>query len=100
MLKTTNTIGPGPFALSGPGVVESVLRAAGLQPTDRGEFSMVLDSPTAEAACRAMMGAVGARNPAQRGRTRSASHPGCATRIPGGDRRLPNQERFQFVIAA
>ena len=50
---------PGPFALSGPGVVELVLEAAGLRLIDRGEVPIVVDYPDAESACRAMMAGSG-----------------------------------------
>jgi hypothetical protein len=37
--------GPGPFALSEPGAVESALQAAGLRPIDAGEVPIVLSYP-------------------------------------------------------
>jgi len=53
---------PGPFALSGPGVLESVLESAGLQLVDRGEVPIVVEYPDAETACSAMMaGSAGVR---------------------------------------
>jgi SAM-dependent methyltransferase len=53
---------PGPFALSAPGTLESVLEEAGLQPVESGELSVVLDYPDAEAVCRSMMaGSAGTR---------------------------------------
>jgi hypothetical protein len=47
--------GPGPFALSEPGAVESALQAAGLRPIDAGEVPIVLSYPEAETACRAFL---------------------------------------------
>jgi SAM-dependent methyltransferase len=46
---------PGPFALSAPGRVESVLEDAHLRLVDRGEAPVVLDYPEAEAVYRSMM---------------------------------------------
>lgn len=50
---------PGPFALSAPGKLESVLEGANLQPVDGGEISAVLDYPHADAVCRSMMAGSG-----------------------------------------
>ena len=101
--------GPGPFALSAPGVMESVLEAAGLRPLDRGAVPIVLDYPDAEAACRAMMAGSGAVRAIQHSgeervwqvilealeefRVGTAGQPdsGCGYRT---------EHRFRFVIAA
>jgi SAM-dependent methyltransferase len=92
---------PGPFALSGPGVVEAVLQAAGLRLVERGEVPIVVDYPDAEAACRAMMqGSAGVRAVQHSGeaRVRQAILEGLAAyRTKGDGYRLEN--RFRFLIA-
>jgi SAM-dependent methyltransferase len=53
---------PGPFALSAPGMAESVLEKAGLRVIDRGDVPEVIEYPEADAACRSMMaGSAGVR---------------------------------------
>jgi SAM-dependent methyltransferase len=92
---------PGPFALSAPGVVESVLEAADLQPVDRGEFPIVLDYPDAEAACRSMMAGSGAARAIPHSgeeRVRQTILEGLQEfRVETGGYRLEN--RFRSVIA-
>jgi SAM-dependent methyltransferase len=51
--------GPGPFALSGAGVLDTVIEAAGLRALERGELRVVLDYPDADAVCRSMMAGSG-----------------------------------------
>jgi SAM-dependent methyltransferase len=46
---------PGPFALSKPGVVDSMLEAAGLRVVDSGTVPVVVEYPDAEAASTAIM---------------------------------------------
>jgi SAM-dependent methyltransferase len=93
---------PGPFALSPPGVAESVLEAAGLRLMDRGEVPVVVDYLDAEAACRVMM--------AGSGGVRAIEHVGEERvrqvilgaleefRVGTGGYRFEN--RFRFLIAA
>jgi len=50
---------PGPFALSGPGVAEGMVEAAGLQVVNHDELTVALHYPDADAACRAMMAGSG-----------------------------------------
>ena len=45
---------PGPFALSQPGQVESLLERAGLTPADHGKVNCPFEYPDAETACRAL----------------------------------------------
>lgn len=91
---------PGSFALSDPGVLQSTLRSASLQPIDSGVIAVVLDYPDAEAVLRAMMtGGAGAR---------AVQHVGAEQvrrvilerleefRVENGYRFV---NRFQFVIA-
>jgi len=93
---------PGPFALSAPGRVEAVLEAAGLRTTERGEASIVVAYPDADAACRAMMaGSAGVRAVQHSGedRVRQAILEALEPfRMETGGYRLEN--RFRFVIAA
>jgi SAM-dependent methyltransferase len=93
--------GPGPFALSGPGVAKSVLESAGLRAVDRGEVPVVSEFPDAEAACRAMMaGSSGARAIAHSGeqRVRQAILEALEEfRLETGGYRIEN--RFRFLIA-
>jgi SAM-dependent methyltransferase len=93
--------GPGPFALSTPGVIESALDASGLRTVDRGDAAIVLVYPNAEAACRALM--------AGSGSARAIQHVGEAQvrqailkalegfRTEAGDYQIKNQ--FRFFIA-
>jgi SAM-dependent methyltransferase len=93
--------GPSPFALSSPGLLASVLEAAGLQCVSRGEFPVVLHYPTAETACRAFMaGGGGARAVQHSGEehVRQAILQALEEfRMETGEYRIEN--RFQFVIA-
>lgn len=92
--------GPGPFALSAPGVLESVLETAALRPVDRGEIPRVSDYPDAEAACRALLAgsALAIRHSGEE-RVRQAILEALeAFRVETGGYRIEN--RFRFVIAA
>ena len=93
--------GPGPFALSASGAVEAALEAAGFHPIDRGQISIVLDYPNAEAASRAFMAGGGSARATQHsGQERVRRAIGEALegfRAATGDYRIEN--RFQFLIA-
>jgi SAM-dependent methyltransferase len=94
--------GPGPFALSAPGALESALQAAGLRSIDAGEFPIVMSFPDAEMACKAFL--------AGGGSARAIQHSGeervqqtmrdvlKGFRVETGEYRIEN--RFRFVIAA
>jgi SAM-dependent methyltransferase len=92
---------PGPFALSGPGVLETTLETAGLHIVDRGEVPIVVEYPDVEAACNAMLaGSAGVRavQHSGEGRVRQA----IVDRLeefhrPTGGYLFEN--RFRFVIA-
>jgi hypothetical protein len=92
---------PGPFALSAPGVAESVLEEAGLRLVDQGEAPVMAVYPDAEAACRVMMaGSAGVRAIQQVGeeRVRRAIMERLeAFRVASGGYRFEN--RFRFLIA-
>lgn len=92
----------GPFSLSGPGVVEAVVEAAGLRLIDRDKITVVLHYPDAEAACRAMMAGSGGMRAIQhvgeervRQATLGALEP---FRVEAGGYRFENH--FRLVIAA
>lgn len=92
---------PGPFALSAPGVAESVLEAAGLHMVSHGEVPIVVHYPDAEAACRVMMagsGGVRAIQHVGEVRVRQAILEALeAFRVGTGGYRFEN--RFRYVIA-
>jgi SAM-dependent methyltransferase len=93
---------PGPFALSSPGMLESVLDASGLRVLDRGQTTVVLEYRDAEEASRAMMaGSGGVRAIRHVGEERVRQvileHLG-PFRVEVGGYRFTN--RFQWVIAA
>lgn len=92
---------PGPFTLTAPGVLESVLEAAGWQVMDRGTIPVLVDFPDAEAACRATMaGSTTARAIQQVGEARVRAVVLQALeefRTESGRYQLTN--RFRFVIA-
>ena len=94
--------GPGPFALSEPGAVESALQAAGLRPIDAGEVPIVLSYPEAETACRAFLAGGGSARAIQHSgeeRVRRAMRDVLeGFRLETGEYRIEN--RFRFVIAA
>jgi SAM-dependent methyltransferase len=93
--------GPGPFALSAFGAAEPVLEAVGLLPVDRGQISIVLEYPTAEAACRAFMaggGSARAVHHSGQERVRQAIQETLEEfRSVTGEYRIKNC--FQFLIA-
>ncbi len=94
--------GPGPFALSAPGTLESIVEAAGLRAVEQGASVVVLAYATAEDACRAFLagGTAG----------RALQHSGEARvlqalrevleefRVGAGGYRVENH--FRWVIAA
>ena len=93
--------GPGPFALSEPGVAESVLEAAGLRVVDGGQVPVVVEYPDSDAACGAMMaGGIAARAVQHSGeeRVRQAMLEALEEFRVGTDGyRIEN--RFRFLIA-
>jgi len=93
---------PGPFALSAPGVLESVLEAAGLRPVERGEVPIVVAYPDDGAACQALLaGSAGARAMQHSGEARVRQAIRAALeefRVETGGYRIEN--RFRFIIAA
>jgi len=92
---------PGPFSLSGPGVLERVLEAAGFRPVDRGEIPVVFHHPDAGAACRSLMSGGGSARAVRHsgeGRVRQAILEALEEfRVATGGYRIEN--RFRFVIA-
>jgi len=92
---------PGPFALSAPGVVESMLETAHLRPVDGGEIPITFHYPDAEVACRAMLAGGGAARAIQHSgeeRVRQTIVDALeAFRVETGGYRIEN--RFRFVIA-
>jgi SAM-dependent methyltransferase len=92
---------PGPFALSAPGVAESVLEEAGLRLVDKGEVPVMAVYPDAEAACRVMMaGSAGVRAIQHSGeeRVRQAILERLeAFRVASDGYRFEN--RFRYLIA-
>lgn len=94
--------GPGPFALSAPGVAEAALEAAGLRPIDGGTVPVVVAYADREAALGAMLaGSAGPRAIAQSGaeRVRQVMLDALEEfRVPTGGYQFEN--RFRFLIAA
>jgi SAM-dependent methyltransferase len=94
--------GPGPFALSAPGALESALQAAGLRSIDVGEFPVVMSFPDAETACKAFLAGGGSARAIQHSgeeRVRRALRDVLeGFRVETGGYRIEN--RFRFVIAA
>jgi len=94
--------GPGPFALSAPGALESALQAAGLRSIDVGEFPVVMSFPDAETACKAFLAGGGSARAIQHSgeeRVRRALRDVLeGFRVDTGGYRIEN--RFRFVIAA
>jgi ubiquinone/menaquinone biosynthesis C-methylase UbiE len=92
---------PGPFALSAPGLAESVLQKAELRVIDQGEVPEVIEYPDGDAACGSMMaGSAGVRSIQHSGeeRVRQAILERLeAFRIASGGYRSEN--RFRFLIA-
>jgi SAM-dependent methyltransferase len=92
---------PGPFALSAPGVAESVLEQAGMRVQDRGAVPEVIEYPDADAACRSMMaGSAGVRAIQQVGEERvrqAILEPLETFRVASGGYRFEN--RFRYLIA-
>jgi SAM-dependent methyltransferase len=92
---------PGPFALSEPGVLESALESAGVQPVESGEVPIVVDYPDGATACKAMMaGSAGVRAVQHSGEervTQAILHALGPYRSGTGGYRMEN--RFRFVIA-
>jgi SAM-dependent methyltransferase len=94
--------GPGPFALSAPGAVESALKAAGLRLIDAGEFPIVLTFPDAETASKAFLAGGGSARAIQHSgadRVRQAMRDVLeGFQAETGEYRIEN--RFTFAIAA
>lgn len=92
---------PDPFALSGTGVIESVLEVAGLRPIDGGGISIDLSYPDAVAACRSLMtGSSAARAVQHSGKDRveqAILEALAEFRLGTGGYRIENH--FRFVIA-
>ena len=92
---------PGPFALSSPGVVDSVLEGAGGRVVNRGNQSVVLEYPNVESACRAAMagsGAVRAIQHSGEARVRQAILEALSPfRTEAGSYRMHNT--FHYLIA-
>jgi SAM-dependent methyltransferase len=94
--------GPGPFALSAPGAMESALQAAGLRSIDAGEFPIVMSFSDADTACKAFLAGGGSARAIQHSgeeRIRRAMRDVLGGfRVETGEYRIEN--RFRFVIAA
>jgi hypothetical protein len=93
--------GPGPFALSEPGLLESTLEAAGLGPVESGEVPVQVKYPEPQTACRALMASgmsVRAIQHSGEERVRRAILEALdAFRTDTGSYRIQN--RFRLVIA-
>lgn len=91
---------PGPFALSGPGILEAALESAGLRVVHRGEVPIVVEYPDAETAVRASMSSGGTARAVQHSgedRVRQVLREVLQEfHAEGGAIRLQN--RFRFVI--
>jgi SAM-dependent methyltransferase len=92
---------PGPFALSAPGVAESMLEQTGLRVIDHADVPEVIEYPDADAVCRSMMaGSAGVRAIQHSGEERVRQEileRLEAFRVASGGYRFEN--RFRFLIA-
>ncbi|WP_084959222.1 class I SAM-dependent methyltransferase [Thermoactinospora rubra] len=93
---------PGPFALSAPGALEELVRAAGLNPQDAGEAPMTFDHPDLDTAVRAHLSSGPARRAIEQAGPDAVAEAIRGALAPGvePDGRCRQRNVFRYLIAA